>query len=100
MFKESEIKIKKVLENMKCEIFVNDKNISKNQYVELLESCGLCINNLYNIIKQGQIIKLSNMKDEEILNYLKSILGAKIFEEKKKDALSMLKECDSKKSYY
>ncbi|ETW63296.1 hypothetical protein PFMC_00773 [Plasmodium falciparum CAMP/Malaysia] len=97
MFKESEIKIKKVLENMKCEIFVNDKNISKNQYVELLESCGLCINNLYNIIKQGQIIKLSNMKDEEILNYLKSILGAKIFEEKKKDALSMLKECDSKK---
>ncbi|SBT87434.1 structural maintenance of chromosomes protein 3, putative [Plasmodium malariae] len=97
MFKENEIKIKKVLENMKCEIYVNDKNISKNQYVELLESCGLCINNLYNIIKQGQIIKLSNMQDEEILNYLKSILGAKIFEEKKKDALSMLKECDSKK---
>ncbi|CRG93170.1 chromosome associated protein, putative [Plasmodium gallinaceum] len=97
MFKENEIKIKKVLENMKCEIFFNEKNISKNQYVELLESCGLCINNLYNIIKQGQIIKLSNMKDEEILNYLKSILGAKIFEEKKRDALSMLKECDSKK---
>ncbi|VWU49237.1 structural maintenance of chromosomes protein 3, putative [Hepatocystis sp. ex Piliocolobus tephrosceles] len=97
MFKEDEIKIKKVLENMKCEIFVNDKNVSKNQYVELLESCGLCVNNLYNIIKQGQIIKLSNMKEEEILNYLKSILGAKIFEEKKKEALSMLKECDSKK---
>ncbi|KJP89124.1 hypothetical protein AK88_01210 [Plasmodium fragile] len=97
MFKEKEIKIKKVMENMKCEIYVNEKNISKNQYVELLESCGLCVNNLYNIIKQGQIIKLSNMKDEEILNYLKSILGAKIFEEKKKDALSMLKECDAKK---
>ncbi|EUD66967.1 structural maintenance-chromosomes protein 3 [Plasmodium inui San Antonio 1] len=97
MFKENEIKIKKVMENMKCEIYVNEKNISKNQYVELLESCGLCVNNLYNIIKQGQIIKLSNMKDEEILNYLKSILGAKIFEEKKKDALSMLKECDTKK---
>ncbi|SCO65934.1 structural maintenance of chromosomes protein 3, putative [Plasmodium vivax] len=97
MFKENEIKIKKVMENMKCEIYVNEKNISKNQYVELLESCGLCVNNLYNIIKQGQIIKLSNMKDEEILNYLKSILGAKIFEEKKKDALSMLKECDAKK---
>ncbi|SBO26475.1 chromosome associated protein, putative [Plasmodium knowlesi strain H] len=97
MFKENEVKIKKVMENMKCEIYVNEKNISKNQYVELLESCGLCVNNLYNIIKQGQIIKLSNMKDEEILNYLKSILGAKIFEEKKKDALSMLKECDAKK---
>ncbi|KEG00804.1 structural maintenance of chromosomes protein 3, putative [Plasmodium vinckei vinckei] len=97
MFKENEIKIKKVLENMKCEIYVNDKNISKSQYVELLESCGLCVNNLYNIIKQGQIIKLSNMKEEEILNYLKSILGAKIFEEKKKDGLSMLRECDTKK---
>ncbi|GAW79759.1 chromosome associated protein [Plasmodium gonderi] len=98
MFKENEIKIKKVMENMKCEIYVNEKNVSKNQYVELLESCGLCVNNLYNIIKQGQIIKLSNMKDEEILNYLKSILGARIFEEKKKDALSMLKECDTKKT--
>ncbi|EAA16773.1 chromosome-associated polypeptide, putative [Plasmodium yoelii yoelii] len=97
MFKENEIKIKKVLENMKCEIYVNDKNISKSQYVELLESCGLCVNNLYNIIKQGQIIKLSNMKEDEILNYLKSILGAKIFEEKKKDGLSMLRECDAKK---
>ncbi|SBS81207.1 chromosome associated protein, putative [Plasmodium ovale curtisi] len=97
MFKENYVKIKKVLENMKCEIFVNDKNISKNQYVELLESCGLCVNNLYNIIKQGQIIKLSNMKEDEILNYLKNILGAKIFEEKKKDSLSMLKECNLKK---
>ncbi|SBT32282.1 chromosome associated protein, putative [Plasmodium ovale wallikeri] len=97
MFKENYVKIKKVLENMKCEIYVNDKNISKNQYVELLESCGLCVNNLYNIIKQGQIIKLSNMKEEEILNYLKNILGAKIFEEKKKDSLSMLKECNLKK---
>lgn len=98
MFRQDEVTVRKVLENRKCQIFVNDKKFSKFEYIEMLESCGLCVSNLYNIIKQGHLIKLSNMQDEDILRYLKSILGAKMFEDKKKDALNLLRECKTQKS--
>lgn len=97
MFQQDEIKVKKIVNGLKCELFINEESVTRTQYIEMLESCGVCINNLYNFIKQGQIIKLSNMREEEILSYLKNILGAKLFDEKKKEALSMLKECDLRK---
>lgn len=88
------VAIRKIIDGSKHLILVNGKVITKEQYEEMLENYGVCVSNLYNIIKQGEIVKMSSMGDETILLHLKNILGAKKFEEKKEDAIRMLTSYD------
>lgn len=96
MFDKDTISIRKIVEQDKYLILVNGKVITKEHYAEMLESYGICVNNLYNIIKQGEVVKMSNMEDQTILLHLKNILGAKKFEEKREDAMRMLTSYDCK----
>lgn len=76
---------------------INDKRVSKQEVINLLESAGFSRSNPYYIVQQGKVNDLTLMKDKERLNLLKEVAGTRVYEEKKQESLKFLREGDSKK---
>ncbi|CAJ0747616.1 9622_t:CDS:10 [Entrophospora sp. SA101] len=69
----------------------------QKQVANLFESVQLNINNPHFLIMQGKITKVLNMKPLEILSMIEEAAGTRMFEERKKRALSTIEKKKRKK---
>lgn len=64
---------------------------SQREVMSLLESAGFSSSNPYYIVEQGKVNMLTTMKDSHRLELLKEVAGTKVYDEKRKESIKILK---------
>jgi structural maintenance of chromosome 3 (chondroitin sulfate proteoglycan 6) len=82
----------------KDEYYLNNKHVSAEDVMNLLESAGFSRSNPYYIVIQGQVQALAKMKPSERLELLKEVAGTSVYEERKSESLKIMAETESKKA--
>ncbi|MBS3155189.1 AAA family ATPase [Candidatus Woesearchaeota archaeon] len=96
VIKENPIKITRVVRQNGQSIYkINDKVVTRQQVIELLNSASIDADG-HNIILQGDIIRFSEMKPEERRNIIEDIAGISIYEDKKLKSLHELEKVEGK----
>ena len=93
----SEVRLRRTISLKKDEYSLDRKHVTKTEVVNLLESAGFSRANPYYIVQQGKIRDLAVMTDKNRLELLKEVGGTKIYEERRKESLDLMKDASMKK---
>ncbi|XP_065071317.1 structural maintenance of chromosomes protein 3-like [Rhopilema esculentum] len=91
---KEEVSLRRVIGSKKDQYFLDKKNVTKADVMNLLESAGFSRSNPYYIVKQGRIMQLAVAKDHERLKLLREVAGTRVYDEKKEQSKSILKESE------
>jgi structural maintenance of chromosome 3 (chondroitin sulfate proteoglycan 6) len=91
-----EVVLRRTVGHKKDEFFVNRKRVQKAEVQSLLESAGFSKSNPYYIVQQGKVANLCVMKDTDRLTLLKDIAGTTVYEERRNESLTIMKETSTK----
>ncbi|MEM3374634.1 MAG: chromosome segregation protein SMC [Candidatus Woesearchaeota archaeon] len=93
---EKEVKITRTVKQNGNSIYkINDKTVTRNQIVELLSHARINPDG-YNIVLQGDIVRIVEMSPIERRQIIEEIAGISIYEEKKQKALNELNKVEEK----
>ncbi|KAK7887843.1 Structural maintenance of chromosomes protein 3 [Exophiala xenobiotica] len=93
-----ELILRRTIGLKKDEYSLDRKNATKQDVMQLLENAGFSRANPYYIVPQGRITRLTNMKDAERLDVLKSVAGTQQFVAKKEESQKIMSETNNKLS--
>lgn len=93
-----EVRIRRTVGLKKDDYQVNDKNVTRNDLARMLESAGFYMNSPYNIVPQGRVVYLTNANDNERLQLLEEVVGAKSFEVKLQSSLKQMEDTEQKRA--
>lgn len=82
-----------VLTSGESQYYLNNKKVSRNNILELLEIVVASPNKL-NIVQQGMITRISELNPDERRKIIEDIIGLSYFDEKKNQGLKQLEESD------
>jgi len=91
-----ELILRRTIGLKKDEYSLDRKNATKQDVMQLLENAGFSRANPYYIVPQGRITRLTNMKDSERLDLLKSVAGTQQFVAKKEESQKIMNETSTK----
>lgn len=91
-----ELVLRRTIGQKKDEYSVDRKNTTKHEVLQMLETAGFSRANPYYIVPQGRITRLTNMKDTERLDLLKSVAGTQHFTLKKEESLKIMNDTNNK----
>ncbi|RVX73451.1 hypothetical protein B0A52_03093 [Exophiala mesophila] len=91
-----ELILRRTIGLKKDEFSLDRKNATKKDVIELLENAGFSRANPYYIVPQGRITRLTNMKDSERLDVLKSVAGTQQFVAKKEESQKIMADTNNK----
>jgi chromosome segregation protein len=92
----AEIKITRIVKQAGVSIYkINDERMTRQQVLDLLSSSSIDPDG-YNIILQGDIVRLVVMSTVERRQIIEEIAGISIYEEKKNKAMNELQKVDEK----
>ncbi|ODM99910.1 Structural maintenance of chromosomes protein 3 [Orchesella cincta] len=92
-----EVFLRRVIGAKKDQYFLNKKMVPRNDVVNLLESAGFSRSNPYYIVKQGKINQMATAPDSHRLKLLREVAGTRVYDERKEESKSILKETEGKK---
>ena len=93
---EKEVKITRIVKSSGQSVYkINDKTRTRQQILDLLSMARINPDG-YNIILQGDIVRLVEMTAEERRRIVEEIAGISIYEQKKEKALKELEKVDAK----
>ncbi|XP_011860551.1 PREDICTED: structural maintenance of chromosomes protein 3-like isoform X2 [Vollenhovia emeryi] len=90
---------RRLLRMISCEkdqYFLNNQIATRNDVMNLLELAGFSRSNPYYIVKQGKINQMATAPDSHRLKLLREVAGTKIYDDKKQESKSILKETEGK----
>jgi len=94
--KEREVRITRLVKHNGTSIYkINEETRTRQQILELLNSAKLDPDG-HNIVLQGDIVSLAEMKSVERRQVIEEIAGISMYEEKKEKCLSELGKVDAK----
>ncbi|EXJ54525.1 structural maintenance-chromosome 3 (chondroitin sulfate proteoglycan 6) [Cladophialophora yegresii CBS 114405] len=91
-----ELILRRTIGLKKDEYSLDRKNATKQDVMQLLENAGFSRANPYYIVPQGRITRLTNMKDSERLDVLKSVAGTQQFVAKKEESQKIMVDTNNK----
>ncbi|KIW25248.1 uncharacterized protein PV07_08441 [Cladophialophora immunda] len=91
-----ELILRRTIGLKKDEYSLDRKNATKQDVMQLLENAGFSRANPYYIVPQGRITRLTNMKDSERLDVLKSVAGTQQFVAKKDESQKIMNDTSNK----
>jgi len=94
---KDEITLRRVIGSKKDQYFLDKKNVTKSDVMNLLESAGFSKSNPYYIVKQGKINQLATAKDAERLKLLREVAGTRVYDERKIESQNILKDTENKR---
>lgn len=94
---KDEVSLRRVIGSKKDQYFLDKKNVTKSDVMNLLESAGFSRSNPYYIVKQGRINQLAVAKNHERLKLLREVAGTRVYDERKEESKSILKDTETKK---
>lgn len=87
-----EVVIRRTIGLKKDDFSIDRKHANKTEVRDLLESAGFSRNNPYYIVPQGKVVDLTNAKDSQRLDLLKTVAGTQTYEDRRKKSLEMMQE--------
>lgn len=93
-----EVVLRRSINQKKDEYSLNRKNTTKNEIMNILESAGFSRSNPYYIVPQGRVTAITNMKDYERLNMLKTVAGTEVYETRRAESRRIMEETHHKRS--
>lgn len=94
---KEDVSLRRVIGSKKDQYFLDKKNVTKTDVMNLLESAGFSRSNPYYIVKQGKINQLATAKDFERLKLLREVAGTRVYDERKEESKNILNETESKR---
>lgn len=94
----NELILRRTIGLKKDEYSLDRKNATRSDVMNLLENAGFSRSNPYYIVPQGRVTRITNMKDSERLDLLKSVAGTQAFTAKKEESLRIMTETNNKMS--
>ncbi|KAJ7385638.1 Structural maintenance of chromosomes protein 3 [Desmophyllum pertusum] len=94
---KDEVSLRRVIGSKKDQYFLDKKNVTKSDVMNLLESAGFSRSNPYYIVKQGRINQLAVAKNHERLKLLREVAGTRVYDERKEESKNILKDTEGKK---
>ena len=94
---KEEVRLRRNIGLKKDEYYLDKKHITKAEVINLLESAGFSRTNPYYCVKQGEIMKMATMQDEERLDLLKEIGGTSVYEDKRRESLKIMDDTKSRR---
>jgi structural maintenance of chromosome 3 (chondroitin sulfate proteoglycan 6) len=92
-----EVVLRRTIGLKKDEFFLNRKHVSKSDVINLFEVAGISRSNPYYIVQQGKVNTLTLMSDKHRLELLKEVAGTHVYEERRQEALQIMKETNNKR---
>lgn len=92
-----EVVLRRTIGQKKDEYSLNRKNTTKQEVLNILESAGFSRSNPYYIVPQGRVTAITNMKDPERLNMLKTVAGTEVYEGKRSESRKIMEETNFKR---
>eukprot|EP01133_Synstelium_polycarpum_P021129 gene21129-25383_t len=80
----------------KDEFSLDDQKMTKQDVKSLMEAAGLSASNPYYIVQQGQIAEMTVMRDAQRLELLKELAGARVYEDRRAESITMMLETQQK----
>ncbi|CAH1398175.1 unnamed protein product [Nezara viridula] len=93
---KEEIVLRRVIGAKKDQYFLNKKMVPRSDVMNLLESAGFSRSNPYYIVKQGKINQIATAPDSHRLKLLREVAGTRVYDERKEESTSILKETEGK----
>ncbi len=94
---KDEVRLRRSIGLKKDEYYLDKKHMTKTEVMNLLETAGFSRSNPYYVVQQGRIMEMAHMSDAKRLDLLKDIGGTKVYEERRRDSLEVLRECEGKR---
>jgi structural maintenance of chromosome 3 (chondroitin sulfate proteoglycan 6) len=94
---KDEVRLRRSIGLKKDEYHLDKKHMTKTEVMNLLETAGFSRSNPYYVVQQGRIMEMAHMSDAKRLDLLKDIGGTKVYEERRRDSLKVLRECEGKR---
>lgn len=91
-----EVRITRQVAAKKDQYFIDNKQVTRTEIVNLMESAGFSRSNPYYIVKQGKITELATASDAYRLKLIKEVAGTRVFDEKKEESTKILQETQGK----
>ncbi|KJX99370.1 chromosome segregation protein suda [Zymoseptoria brevis] len=92
-----EVILRRTIGQKKDEYSLNRKNTTKQEVLNILESAGFSRSNPYYIVPQGRVTAITNMKDNERLNMLKTVAGTEVYESRRSESRKIMDETHHKR---
>lgn len=93
---KDELVLRRTIGQKKDEYTLDRKNATKADVMNLLETAGFSRSNPYYIVPQGRVTRLTNMKDAERLDLLKSVAGTGVYDQRKEESQKIMNETNNK----
>jgi structural maintenance of chromosome 3 (chondroitin sulfate proteoglycan 6) len=93
---KDELVLRRTIGQKKDEYTLDRKNATKSDVMNLLETAGFSRSNPYYIVPQGRVTRLTNMKDAERLDLLKSVAGTGVYDQRKEESQKIMNETNNK----
>eukprot|EP01071_Lankesteria_metandrocarpae_P002564 Lankesteria_metandrocarpae@DN2413_c0_g1_i1.p1 len=87
---KDEVTVRRRFGASKDEFLLDNKHVTKTEFVGVLESAGFSRANPYHVVLQGRVHELTTMSDNTRLSLLKDIAGTKVYDERRLEALATL----------
>jgi len=94
---KDEMFLRRVIGAKKDQYFLNKKMVPRADVVNLLESAVFSRSNPYYIVKQGKINQMATAPDSHRLKLLREVAGTRVYDERKEESKTILKETEGKK---
>ncbi|XP_014677451.1 PREDICTED: structural maintenance of chromosomes protein 3-like [Priapulus caudatus] len=94
---KEEVTLRRVIGSKKDQYFLDKKMVTKTDVMNLLESAGFSRSNPYYIVKQGKINQMATAPDSQRLKLLREVAGTRVYDERKQESESILKETENKR---
>ncbi|PSC68878.1 structural maintenance of chromosomes 3 [Micractinium conductrix] len=95
----AEVRLRRSIGMKKDDYFLDKKHITKKEVANLLETAGFSRANPYYVVQQGKIAQMANMKDEQRLELLKEIGGTRVYEDRRRESVRVMEECQAKRAH-
>lgn len=87
---KDEVVLRRTFGQKKDQFFIDKKNVTKKDVVQMLESAGFSHANPYYIVKQGKINEMATQSEKDRLELLKEIAGTRVYDDNRSKVNTLL----------
>ena len=88
---KDDVCLRRVIGAKKDQYFLNRKQVTKLDVMNLLESAGFSRSNPYYIVKQGKINQMATAPDSQRIKLLREVAGTRVYDERREESQVILK---------
>ncbi|CBY19836.1 unnamed protein product [Oikopleura dioica] len=95
---KDEVVLRRTVGQKKDQFFIDKKNVTKKDVVQMLESAGFSHANPYYIVKQGKINEMATQSEKDRLELLKEIAGTRVYDDKRGESMELIRKTNDNRS--